>query len=66
MDFRDLTWQVEQFAQAYLEKGQSAPYCFHDRTHTQGVVDAVKEMVAHYQLSEREEFILVAAAFFMI
>lgn len=64
MDFRDLTRQVEQFAQAYLEKGQSAPYCFHDKKHTQGVVDAVKEMVAHYHLGEREEFILVAAAFF--
>lgn len=53
---------------AYVEKLftlHNKPYlCYHNLKHTHQVVAAVKEIAAHYALSEEQQFILNAAAWF--
>ncbi|HYC30128.1 MAG TPA: HD domain-containing protein, partial [Chitinophagaceae bacterium] len=64
MDYHNIYKKVESFVTELFEKNQTNALLFHNLEHTEKVVEHSKEIAMQYQLSEREQFILYAAAWF--
>ncbi|MGB3545595.1 MAG: Pycsar system effector family protein [Saprospiraceae bacterium] len=60
----NLLTSAEAFVEAYITERVNRKYVFHNFQHTCGVVDAVIEIAAHYELSEQEKTALEIAAWF--
>ena len=64
MEFSQLVDDIEQYVLSFFSKGVCKQYCFHNESHTNSVVSAVKEMAYHYGLNNEDRFVLVTAAYF--
>lgn len=64
MEFNLIINKIEQYVLNFFSGGVCKQYCFHNESHTNSVVTAVKEMSYHYGLNEEDRFVLIAAAYF--
>ncbi|WP_437921944.1 Pycsar system effector family protein [Sphingobacterium sp. LRF_L2] len=65
MKYEEILQDIEPFLfRRVKELGTYSTFCFHDRGHTEAVVEAVEEMSVYYKLSSQDRFIVVCAAYF--
>ncbi|QJD97041.1 phosphohydrolase [Mucilaginibacter robiniae] len=64
MDYQRLLEQVKQHVLAFYKKHNNEQLTYHNRNHTEDVVHAVMQIGNHYQLNDRDFFIVTAAAWF--
>lgn len=64
MDYASLLPLVKAHQTAYFLSQPDNSFVYHDLKHTQTVVDAAEELAHHYQLGERDFFVVVTAAWF--
>jgi hypothetical protein len=64
MHYSELLDKVEARQLQFFESRGDTPYVYHNLPHTQKVVAAAAEIANHYQLSERDFFVVVTAAWF--
>lgn len=63
MNYEQVLDKIKAYVTSCLKEDNNC-YFFHNDRHTYAVVDAVKEISAFYQLSEVDEFTVLAAAYF--
>lgn len=64
MDYEILYKKIEKYVTELFEKLEDPALVFHSLKHTQQVVNRTKEIAAHYNVGEKEMFILYSAAWF--
>jgi HD superfamily phosphodiesterase len=64
MDYHILEKHVEEYVTGLFEQMHSPTLAFHDIGHTKKVVKRSKEIGSHYNLTTKEMFVLVTAAWF--
>jgi predicted metal-dependent HD superfamily phosphohydrolase len=64
MDYRNLTKKAEHFVTDLFEKNKQDVLLYHNPGHTKTVVARAKEIASQYELSERDQAILIIAAWF--
>ena len=64
MDYKELQHHIEAYVIAYFNEHSNDKLVYHDLAHTRGVVKAVIQIANHYQLNDRDFFIVVAGAWF--
>jgi predicted metal-dependent HD superfamily phosphohydrolase len=64
MNYQPLLDQVQKHAQTYYDLHHNEKLLYHNRHHTQDVVDAAMQIANHYQLSDEDFFVVMAAAWF--
>jgi len=64
MDYRTILEDAKHWIKDYIAKNNAQNYCFHNLVHTLDVVNAVELMADHYELSARDRFVVLAAAYF--
>jgi len=64
MNFSELLQRVAQHQLDFFQAQADAHLVYHNLPHTQGVVKAASQIADHYQLNERDYFIVVSAAWF--
>jgi len=64
MNYQAIIEESADWVSNYIKQHQSTSLCFHNITHTLQVVDAAKKIGTYYQLSERDFFIVLVAAYF--
>lgn len=64
MDFTKLLEQVKQDVITFFREHEKDALPYHNLEHTQTVVSWASQMGRHYQLNERDFFVVVAAAWF--
>ncbi len=55
---------VKKYIYSFYEAHEHSPFHYHNIHHTERVVEATKEIANHYQLNDRDFFIVVTAAWF--
>ncbi len=64
MNYTTLIDDVKHELIHFFKKHQDPGFIYHNREHTEEVVAHVTEIAAHYQLDEKDRFIVTAAAWF--
>lgn len=64
MNFSELLQRVAQHQLDFFQSQADPHLVYHNLPHTQGVVKAASQIADHYQLDERDYFIVVTAAWF--
>lgn len=65
MDYKTILEDAKHWIKDYTAKNNPQQnYCFHNLVHTLDVVNAVELMADHYELSARDRFVVLAAAYF--
>lgn len=64
MDYNIILDQAEQYVRNFFSSHIDVRIVYHDRTHTEQVVEAARMIAQHYQLDERDFFIVNVAAWF--
>lgn len=64
MDFKQLTLDVEKYAQQYFNQNFRPEFLYHNKEHTLSVVTSAEKLGRHYQLNEEDLFVVSAAAWF--
>jgi predicted metal-dependent HD superfamily phosphohydrolase len=64
MDYNIILEQTQQYVRNFFSTHVDEKIVYHDSTHTEQVVRAVRMIAQHYQLSERDFFIVNVAAWF--
>lgn len=64
MNFSELLQRVAQHQLDFFQAQADAHLVYHNLPHTQGVVKAASQIADHYQLNERDYFIVLSAAWF--
>lgn len=64
MDYNIILDQAEQYVRNFFSSHIDVRIVYHDRTHTEKVVEAARMIAQHYQLDERDFFIVNVAAWF--
>jgi len=64
MDYNIILGQAEQYVRNFFRSHIDVRIVYHDSTHTEQVVEAARMIGQHYQLSERDFFIVSVAAWF--
>jgi predicted metal-dependent HD superfamily phosphohydrolase len=64
MDYNIILEQAEQYVRNFFTSHIDVRIVYHDRTHTEQVVEAARMIAQHYQLNERDFFIVNVAAWF--
>ena len=64
MDYTIILDQTQQYVRSFFSSHVDERIIYHDRTHTEAVVKAARTIAQHYQLSERDFFIVNVAAWF--
>jgi len=64
MDYNRLIEQVKNYVEDYIQQNKISKFCFHNDVHTFEVVEAASEMSQYYQLDEKDNFIIICAAYF--
>jgi len=64
MDYNIILAQAQQYVLNFFDSHADEKIVYHDRTHTEQVVEAARMIGQHYQLSERDFFIVNVAAWF--
>ena len=64
MDYHALLKKVEHYAVDCFENTPLGMLSYHNRKHTESVAAYAKQLAQHYQLNERDYFIVVASSWF--
>lgn len=64
MNYSQMLDQVKQFTFEYFRNNGDRDLVYHNLTHTEAVASNAMTIASHYQLSDRDFFIVVAAAWF--
>jgi len=64
MNYTHIQEEAEQYIDHYFKNHHDARLVYHNAQHTNEVVRAAKQIANHYQLNERDYFIVVIAALF--
>ncbi|HVW60788.1 MAG TPA: Pycsar system effector family protein [Puia sp.] len=64
MDYNIILDQAEQYVRNFFSSHIDVRIVYHDRTHTEQVVEAARMIAQHYQVDERDFFIVNVAAWF--
>jgi predicted metal-dependent HD superfamily phosphohydrolase len=64
MNYPELLRQVREYTLAYYKAHADDKLVYHDKQHTEDMVRAATQIGNHYQLSDRDFFIVQAAAWF--
>jgi predicted metal-dependent HD superfamily phosphohydrolase len=64
MDYNIILDQAQQYVRNFFASHVDERIVYHDRTHTEQVVEAARMIAQHYQLNERDFFIVIVAAWF--
>jgi predicted metal-dependent HD superfamily phosphohydrolase len=64
MNYPELLRQVREYTLAYYKAHADGKLVYHDKQHTEDMVTAATQIGNHYQLSDRDFFIVQAAAWF--
>ncbi len=64
MDYRRLTEEVENYVRKLYHTQTPGGLLYHNIDHAQTVVSAANQLANHYQLSDRDFFVVIAAAWF--
>jgi len=64
MDYNIILAQAQQYVLSFFDSHGDERIVYHDRAHTEQVVEAARMIGQHYQLSERDFFIVNVAAWF--
>ncbi|MBP7555967.1 MAG: HD domain-containing protein [Chitinophagaceae bacterium] len=64
MNFSELLQRVARHQLDFFHSQADSHLVYHNLPHTQGVVKAASQIADHYQLNERDYFIVVSAAWF--
>jgi predicted metal-dependent HD superfamily phosphohydrolase len=64
MDYNKIEKRIEEYVTGLFEEKHIPALVFHNLDHTRTVVKRAKEIASHYDLSEKDNFILVTAAWF--
>lgn len=64
MNYHNLLKQVSDYVLAYYKSHSDSRLVYHDRKHTETVVSRAIEIANHYQVNDRDYFVVVAAAWF--
>ncbi|MET0637110.1 MAG: Pycsar system effector family protein [Chitinophagaceae bacterium] len=64
MNYSQLLEDVRQEVTAFFQSHQDSNFSYHNLEHTESVVAHAGEIARHYQLDDREYFIVVTAAWF--
>lgn len=64
MNYKTLLESVSQFVLDYFDNHIDSRLIYHNKKHTQFVVDAVTQIANHYQLNDNDFFIVITAAWF--
>jgi predicted metal-dependent HD superfamily phosphohydrolase len=64
MNYIDLSARLERHVQDYFHSRKTSRLPYHNLDHTLIVVEAASQMADHYQISDRDRFVIVAAAWF--
>jgi predicted metal-dependent HD superfamily phosphohydrolase len=64
MNYQELAKKIQDHVQALFHSQKDKTFVYHNLTHTQGVVKAASQIANHYQLNEKDFFIVTTAAWF--
>jgi predicted metal-dependent HD superfamily phosphohydrolase len=64
MNYYNLLDETKQYVTGYFSSHANDKLVYHNQQHTEQVVTAATEIANHYRLSDRDYFIVVAAAWF--
>lgn len=64
MNYDRLLEKTREYVLSYYKKHENPNLVYHNRQHTEDVVDAATQIAGHYQLSEGNHFVVIAAAWF--
>ncbi|PJJ83320.1 Pycsar system effector family protein [Mucilaginibacter auburnensis] len=64
MNFQQLLHEIKQYTLNYFETHEDATLIYHDIEHTRRVVQQTANIADHYQLSDEDYFVVMAAAWF--
>jgi predicted metal-dependent HD superfamily phosphohydrolase len=62
MDYHSLLKKIEQYATDSFDHTELGNLSYHNQKHTESVVSYAKQLAHHYQLNERDYFVVVSAA----
>ncbi|MFD0766783.1 Pycsar system effector family protein [Mucilaginibacter lutimaris] len=64
MNYPELLHQIREYALSYYKTHGDDKLIYHDKQHTEGMVAAAMQIGNHYQLNDRDFFIVQATAWF--
>lgn len=64
MNYPELLHQIREYALTYYKQHGDDKLSYHDKSHTEGMVAAAMQIGNHYQLNDRDFFIVQATAWF--
>ena len=64
MDYNNILEQTQQYVRSYFDSHVDERIIYHNRTHTEKVVEAAIMIAQHYQLNERDFFVVNVSAWF--
>lgn len=64
MNYQQLIKQVSEHVLAYYKTHGDPRLVYHDKKHTEGVAARATEIANHYQVNDRDYFVVVAASWF--
>lgn len=64
MDYATSSRKAREYAVSFYTSSSRKNLMYHDLFHTEKVVSAAREIAAHYQLNERDLFVVTTAAWF--
>jgi predicted metal-dependent HD superfamily phosphohydrolase len=64
MNYKELQLRAEEFVRSYFSSANDERLAYHNVQHTERVVRAAMQIADHYQLDDRDYFIVTVAAWF--
>ncbi|RWY49979.1 Pycsar system effector family protein [Mucilaginibacter gilvus] len=64
MNYQNLLKQVNEYVLAYYKTHADPRLVYHDKQHTENMVNRAIEIANHYQVNDRDYFVVVAAGWF--
>ncbi len=64
MNYPELSRKIQDHVQSFFNAQKDKNFVYHNLAHTQSVVKAASQIANHYQLNEKDFFIVTTAAWF--
>jgi predicted metal-dependent HD superfamily phosphohydrolase len=64
MNYQQMLKQVSEYVLAYYKSHADPRLTYHDKRHTETMVNRATEIANHYQVNDRDYFVVVASAWF--
>ena len=64
MNYPELSTKIQDHIQSLFKSQKDKTFIYHNLEHTQSVVKAASQIANHYQLNEKDFFIVTSAAWF--